>query len=69
MKCPECNGTGIISTSYITGVVANNYSCPTCEGLGELPDTPATNWCRACGLPIPEGKKYCEAHKEAERFE
>lgn len=68
MICPECNGKKIIEIPYLHPEVFNIFYCPTCEGEGELPDAPATNWCPACGEPIPDDKRWCDFHKAAEQF-
>jgi NMD protein affecting ribosome stability and mRNA decay len=64
MVCPQCNGKRF---SEVLGM--SEVFCPTCEGLGELPDVPALNHCPACGKPIREDQRWCDEHKEAERFE
>ena len=61
MECPECRGLRAIK---LPGPYAW-MSCPTCEGEGELPDAPATNWCPACGEPIPASEQWCQFHSAA----
>jgi RecJ-like exonuclease len=36
MICPECNGNGFIK------IPEKEINCPTCEGDGELSDTPSS---------------------------
>lgn len=61
MICPECNGLAI-SQLPNGGVIG----CPTCEGMGELHGFPATNWCPACGEPIPDDRRWCDEHRLAD---
>jgi DnaJ-class molecular chaperone len=74
MICPECVGNGNIripgtpdvwETSQ--GPFANEaeINCPTCEGDGELADTPYTKHCNACGETIAEDRDWCDEHKDA----
>lgn len=71
MICPECNGNGFIqipsmwesNQSPFTNMIEIN--CPTCEGDGEIPATPAAKHCLACGEPISEGQDWCNEHKGA----
>jgi DnaJ-class molecular chaperone len=66
MICSECSGNGFIK---ILGASPNNQeteiNCPTCEGDGELPDTPAAKHCPACGEPIAADRDWCDEHKGA----
>lgn len=71
MRCPECNGLKKVHIPALEGIQRNYLiNCPTCEGMGELPD-PAEfpNHCPACGEPIKADQKWCETHKAAEQFE
>jgi RecJ-like exonuclease len=72
MICPNCHGNGYIK---IPGT-SNNWeinqnaqekeiNCPTCEGDGEISDTPAAKHCHACGEPIEKDQDWCDEHKGA----
>src|SRR5207237_9787439 len=36
--CPECNGSGVVSTSQ--GLFALQQPCPRCRGMGSIVETP-----------------------------
>lgn len=72
MICPECSGNGYIripgvpdpwETSQSAIVNEREINCPTCEGQGDLPDVLPTNYCPACGEPIPDDWGWCEDHR------
>jgi DnaJ-class molecular chaperone len=74
MICPQCAGNGFIllhgepdswETSQSPFAQEREVNCPTCEGQGELSDTPALNHCPACGEPLDEGQGWCDEHKAA----
>jgi RecJ-like exonuclease len=74
MICYECQGNGFIripglpdpfETSQNPFANEKEINCSTCEGNGELPDTPHTKYCSACGEPIGEDQDWCEEHKAA----
>jgi RecJ-like exonuclease len=74
MICPECDGKGFIrilgqpdswETSQNPFANEKEITCPTCEGDGELPDTPAIKRCLACGEPIAADRDWCDEHKDA----
>ena len=67
MKCPDCNGSGIMKgDSSVMPFFKITLPCSTCEGSGHLPDEQALNHCPACGEPIPIGAAWCDYHRKAE---
>jgi RecJ-like exonuclease len=71
MICPECSGVRRISLikpdvwEAAFDTFAGEITCPTCEGDGELPDTPIAKHCLACGEPIADDQDWCDEHKGA----
>jgi DnaJ-class molecular chaperone len=64
MICPECDGKGLIRIPGQNPLEnEKEITCPTCEGDGELPDTPAAKHCPACGEPIAANRDWCDEHK------
>ncbi|HZQ03222.1 MAG TPA: molecular chaperone DnaJ [Gaiellaceae bacterium] len=63
VKCPQCDGTGVVATSQ--GLFALQQPCPRCRGMGSIVETP----CPTChgsgrerrtkryGVTIPAGVK------------
>ena len=69
MKCPDCNGSGIMQFAFTVKTFSTTpFPCSTCEGEGYLPGEPATNYCPACGEPIPASDRWCQFHREAEKL-
>lgn len=71
MICPECSGARLISLikpdlwEAAFDTFAGEITCPTCEGEGEIPATPAAKHCLACGEPIDASRDWCDEHKGA----
>src|SRR5262249_56135343 len=38
IRCPQCNGTGVVATSQ--GLFALQQPCPRCHGMGTIVETP-----------------------------
>lgn len=36
MKCPNCNGTGVIAIPWYEYDPRRSCSCPTCNGTGKV---------------------------------
>ncbi len=63
MRCPQCNGTGVVATSQ--GLFALQQPCPRCHGMGSIVETPCPT-CHGTGrerrtkrytVKIPAGVK------------
>lgn len=74
MICYECNGNGFIripgipdpfETSQNPFANEKEITCPTCEGQGELADSPNVQHCSACGEPIAQDREWCDEHYAA----
>src|SRR5438477_3780421 len=63
VKCPQCEGTGVVATSQ--GLFALQQPCPRCRGMGSIVESPCTT-CKGSGrerrtkrftVKIPAGVK------------
>jgi molecular chaperone DnaJ len=63
VKCPQCDGTGVVATSQ--GLFALQQPCPRCRGMGSIVESPCTT-CKGSGrerrtkrftVKIPAGVK------------
>src|SRR5205807_698803 len=63
VRCPQCEGTGVVATSQ--GLFALQQPCPRCHGMGSIVETPCPT-CQGSGrerrtkrftLKIPAGSE------------